>query len=182
MKKVFIVAAKRTAVGSFLGSLKNVHPADLGAVLVKDVLESTKLKGTDATRVATVGSPEYISSLTAPYFGLTKNPEFNANDVPLKDRYKVTAVTGFNFTYAISRAYNPDDEKYYIWIWVSANVNGSGYTAPITQAQLKVIQQNMNFNFSENSYLDKENYAYVYSDVVKININGYHLDNWADVN
>ncbi|OQC10079.1 MAG: Acetyl-CoA acetyltransferase [Tenericutes bacterium ADurb.Bin087] len=51
MKKVFIVAAKRTAVGSFLGSLKNVHPADLGAALVKDVLGSTKLTGKEIDEV-----------------------------------------------------------------------------------------------------------------------------------
>lgn len=51
MKKVFIVAAKRTAVGSFLGSLKNVHPADLGAALVKDVLQSNNLKGTEIDEV-----------------------------------------------------------------------------------------------------------------------------------
>lgn len=51
MKKVFVVAAKRTAVGSFLGSLKNVHPADLGAVFVKGVLESAKLKGTELDEV-----------------------------------------------------------------------------------------------------------------------------------
>ncbi|MDY0214455.1 MAG: acetyl-CoA C-acetyltransferase [Bacilli bacterium] len=51
MQKVFIVAAKRTAVGSFLGSLKNVHPADLGAVLVKDVLDTTKLTGKEIDEV-----------------------------------------------------------------------------------------------------------------------------------
>lgn len=51
MQKVFIVAAKRTAVGAFLGSLKNVHPADLGAVLVKDVLASTKLSGKEIDEV-----------------------------------------------------------------------------------------------------------------------------------
>ena len=135
----------------------------------------------DPNRVATVGSPEYISSLTVPYFGLTKNPEFSVHDVPLKDRYIVPISTGFNFTYNISRVYNPDDEKYYIYIWISANVNGSGYTSPINLAQLKVIQQNMNFNFSENSYLDKEHYQYVYSDVVSMNINGYNLVNWADI-
>lgn len=43
MKKIFICAAKRTAIGSMLGSLKNVHPADLGAVVVKNILEETKL-------------------------------------------------------------------------------------------------------------------------------------------
>ena len=33
MKKVYIVAAKRSAVGSFLGTLNGVHPADLGLTL-----------------------------------------------------------------------------------------------------------------------------------------------------
>lgn len=51
MNKVFIVAAKRTAVGSFLGSLKNVHPADLGAVLVKEVLSNNKLSGKEIDEV-----------------------------------------------------------------------------------------------------------------------------------
>lgn len=43
MKKVYLVAAKRTATGSFLGSLKNVHAADLGAPLVKSIVEDTKI-------------------------------------------------------------------------------------------------------------------------------------------
>ncbi|XMB65880.1 acetyl-CoA C-acetyltransferase [Mycoplasmatota bacterium zrk1] len=43
MSKVYIVSAKRTAIGSFLGTLKSVHPADLGAVVVKNILEETKI-------------------------------------------------------------------------------------------------------------------------------------------
>ena len=43
MSKVYICAAKRTAIGSMLGTLKNVHPAELGAVVVKNLLEETKL-------------------------------------------------------------------------------------------------------------------------------------------
>jgi len=43
MKKVYIVAAKRTAVGSFLGALKGVHASELGAPLVKNILETTKI-------------------------------------------------------------------------------------------------------------------------------------------
>lgn len=31
MSKIYIIDAKRTAIGSFLGSLKNVSPSDLGA-------------------------------------------------------------------------------------------------------------------------------------------------------
>ena len=43
MSKVYICAAKRTPIGAMLGTLKNVHPADLGAVVVKNLLEETKL-------------------------------------------------------------------------------------------------------------------------------------------
>ncbi|MCX5775717.1 MAG: acetyl-CoA C-acetyltransferase [Firmicutes bacterium] len=43
MTKVYIVEAKRTATASFLGSLKGVHPADLGATLIKNILTTTKV-------------------------------------------------------------------------------------------------------------------------------------------
>lgn len=43
MSKVFIVSAKRTAIGSFLGSLSTVHPAEFGAAVVKNILEETKI-------------------------------------------------------------------------------------------------------------------------------------------
>lgn len=43
VEKVYIVAAKRTAVGSFLGALKNVHPSELGAALVKQIIGETKI-------------------------------------------------------------------------------------------------------------------------------------------
>lgn len=38
MKKVFVVDGKRSPVGSFLGSLRTVHPADLGAEVVKGLM------------------------------------------------------------------------------------------------------------------------------------------------
>lgn len=43
MSRVFIVAAKRTAIGSFLGGLSTVHPAELGSIVVKNILEETKV-------------------------------------------------------------------------------------------------------------------------------------------
>lgn len=43
MSKVYIVAAKRTAVGSFLGSLSNVSPSEFGAKVVKQLIEDTKI-------------------------------------------------------------------------------------------------------------------------------------------
>lgn len=41
--KTYIVAAKRTAIGSMLGSLKSVPAADMGAAVVKDMLEAEKI-------------------------------------------------------------------------------------------------------------------------------------------
>jgi len=43
MNKVYIVAAKRTAVGKFLGSCANVTAAQLGTAVVKNILEETKV-------------------------------------------------------------------------------------------------------------------------------------------
>ncbi|MGL4955367.1 MAG: acetyl-CoA C-acyltransferase, partial [Cetobacterium sp.] len=43
MEKVYIVSAKRTAIGSFLGSLSKVSPSDLGAAVIKNILDETKL-------------------------------------------------------------------------------------------------------------------------------------------
>ena len=43
MKKVYIVGAKRTAIGAFLGSLKNIHPADLGSSVVKALVNDANI-------------------------------------------------------------------------------------------------------------------------------------------
>lgn len=41
MKEVYIVAAKRTAIGGFLGSLSGFSATELGALAIKDVIQST---------------------------------------------------------------------------------------------------------------------------------------------
>lgn len=43
MSKVYVVAAKRTPIGSFLGSLASLKPADIGAQVVKNIVEETKI-------------------------------------------------------------------------------------------------------------------------------------------
>ena len=42
MRKTYVVSAKRSAIGSFLGSLTTVKPVDLGATVVKALLEDGK--------------------------------------------------------------------------------------------------------------------------------------------
>ena len=44
MKKAYIVSAKRTAIGSFLGGLATVHPKDMGSAVVKALLEDAGVK------------------------------------------------------------------------------------------------------------------------------------------
>lgn len=157
-----------------------LHENDIGFPPLTGI-DYVFLGRTDTTRIATVGSPEYIASLTSPYFGLKTNPTYNEITNPNVDHYITTATTGFDFTYNISRSYNPSEDKYYLYIRIFATVNGSGYTPPISVSDLKVIQQHMNFNFSEWSYLDRVNYRYVYSDVVYLDINGYNLVDWRDL-
>ncbi len=43
MNKVFIVAAKRTAIGSFLGSLSSLHPSVYGSEVVKQIIAETNV-------------------------------------------------------------------------------------------------------------------------------------------
>jgi acetyl-CoA C-acetyltransferase len=41
---IYIVQAKRTAIGSFLGSLSTISAADLGALVIKEILSTTGLQ------------------------------------------------------------------------------------------------------------------------------------------
>lgn len=43
MNRVFIINAKRTPIGSFLGTLKNTAASELGAVIIKNIIEETKI-------------------------------------------------------------------------------------------------------------------------------------------
>ncbi len=51
MSKVYVVAAKRTAIGSFLGSLSPLKPAEIGVPVVKNILEETKINPADLDEV-----------------------------------------------------------------------------------------------------------------------------------
>ncbi len=43
-QKAYIVGAKRSAIGTFMGSLKNVTPAEMGATVLKAALEEANVK------------------------------------------------------------------------------------------------------------------------------------------
>ena len=76
MKKVVLVAAKRTAIGSFLGTLSSVSAHDLGATVIKALLEETKL---DASKVDEVILGQVLQA------GMGQNPARQASlaaDIP----------------------------------------------------------------------------------------------------
>jgi len=50
-QKVFIVGAKRSPIGAFLGTLKDVHPADMGTQVLKKLLEETNVPKEEITEV-----------------------------------------------------------------------------------------------------------------------------------
>lgn len=51
MEKVYIVSAKRTAVGKFLGSLSTVPVAEFGATVVEAILSETKVRASEIDEV-----------------------------------------------------------------------------------------------------------------------------------
>ncbi|MDE7174075.1 MAG: acetyl-CoA C-acetyltransferase [Helicobacter sp.] len=51
MQEVVIVGAKRTAIGSFLGSLKNTSAVELAAIVAQDVLEHAHLNASNVSEL-----------------------------------------------------------------------------------------------------------------------------------
>ncbi len=51
MKEVVIVGAKRSAIGSFGGSLKDIHPSDLGALVLQGALRESGVSAQEIDEV-----------------------------------------------------------------------------------------------------------------------------------
>lgn len=51
MKKVFIVAAKRTAIGKFMGSLSSFNSGEIGAIVIKEIIKETGINPADIDSV-----------------------------------------------------------------------------------------------------------------------------------
>jgi acetyl-CoA C-acetyltransferase len=50
-EKVFIVGAKRSPIGSFLGTLKNVHPKEMGVQVLSKLLDEVKIPKAEISEV-----------------------------------------------------------------------------------------------------------------------------------
>ncbi len=87
MRNVVIVAAKRTAVGSFLGSLSKIPASELGAIVIKALLEETNVKPEQVSevimgQVLTAGAGQNPARQAALKAGLPKEtPALTINQV-----------------------------------------------------------------------------------------------------
>lgn len=87
MKRVVIVAAKRTAIGSFGGAFKDVSAVDLGATVVKALLETSGVKPEQVEEVILgnvlqAGLGQNVARQVAMKAGIPKEtPAFTVNKV-----------------------------------------------------------------------------------------------------
>ncbi|MFY3384693.1 beta-ketothiolase BktB [Paracidovorax sp. MALMAid1276] len=85
-REVVVVSAVRTAIGTFGGSLKDVPPTELGALVVKESLARASVEGKDVGHVVfghvvnTEPRDMYLSRVAAIHGGCTEGtPAFNVN-------------------------------------------------------------------------------------------------------
>jgi acetyl-CoA C-acetyltransferase len=86
MNEVIIASAARTAIGDFGGSLKDVPPCDLGAIVIREALQRAAVDGAEVGHVAaghvinTEPRDMYLSRVAAMNAGISKEtPAFNVN-------------------------------------------------------------------------------------------------------
>ncbi|MGB3289617.1 MAG: acetyl-CoA C-acyltransferase family protein [Burkholderiaceae bacterium] len=86
MEDIFVVGASRTAVGDFGGALKSVPPCDLGALVLRAVLDRSNVSPADVEHVVfghvinTEPRDMYLSRVAAMHAGMSHaTPAFNVN-------------------------------------------------------------------------------------------------------
>jgi len=100
MKKVYIVAAKRTAIGKFMGALSSFTPGQLGAIVIEDILKTTGINPAEVDsviggNVLSAGQKQGVMRQAAILAGIPA-------DVPA---YSINMVCGSGLK-AVMNAYN----------------------------------------------------------------------------
>lgn len=87
MKKVFIVAARRTAIGKFMGSLSPFSPGELGAKVIKEVIKDSgispeKVDSVIAGNILSAGQMQGVARQASVYGGIPHEvPAYSINMV-----------------------------------------------------------------------------------------------------
>ncbi|HCZ23853.1 MAG TPA: acetyl-CoA C-acyltransferase, partial [Acholeplasmataceae bacterium] len=51
MNKVYVIGTKRSAIGSFMGTLSSLHPADFGSQVLKTLIKESQINVNDINEV-----------------------------------------------------------------------------------------------------------------------------------
>src|SRR3990167_4556304 len=80
-REVVVVSAVRTAIGTFGGSLKDIPPTELGALVVRESLARANVQGKDVGHVVNTEPKDmYLSRVAAINGGCAEGtPAFNVN-------------------------------------------------------------------------------------------------------
>lgn len=87
MKKVFIVAARRTAIGKFMGSLSPFSPGELGAKVIKEIIKDSgispeKVDSVIAGNILSAGQMQGVARQASVYGGIPHEvPAYSINMV-----------------------------------------------------------------------------------------------------
>lgn len=98
-KKVFIIAAKRTPIGKFMGSLANIPPGELGALVIKNILEETGIQPEEIDEV--IGGNVLSAGQKQ---GVIRQAAVNAGIPPEVPAYSINMVCGSGMK-AVMNAY-----------------------------------------------------------------------------
>lgn len=126
MEKAYIVAAKRTAVGKFLGTLANVPVVELGVSVVKNILEETKI---DPSKIDEVIVGNIL--MAGQGQGVARQISVKAN-VPIEvPAYGINMICGSGLK-AVMNAYNSirAGESNLIIAGGAESMSGAGFVLP----------------------------------------------------
>lgn len=128
MEKVYIVAAKRTAIGKFLGSLSNTSAVELGVAVVKNIIEETKI---DASKIDEVIVGNIL--MAGQGQGIARQISVKSN-IPIEvPAYGINMICGSGLK-AVMNAYNAivSNQANLIIAGGSESMSMAGYVIPAT--------------------------------------------------
>lgn len=151
MEKVYIVAAKRTAVGKFLGALTNVPVVELGVAVVKNILEETKI---DPSKIDEVIVGNIL--MAGQGQGVARQISVKAN-IPIEvPAYGINMICGSGLK-AVMNAYNSirAGESNLIIAGGAESMSGAGFILPAsTRNGIKMSDINMKDHMIHDSLTD----------------------------
>lgn len=126
MKKVYIIAAKRTAIAKFLGSLASVSAVDMAATVIKDILQETKI---DPSLIDEVIVGNVLSAGQGQ--GVARQASINARIPQEVPAYGVNMICGSGMK-TIINAYNNirSGEAELILAGGTESMSGAGFVTP----------------------------------------------------